>query len=49
MGNLGLYQFMTTAAAAVGGPVVFLAGVGIAGYVIGKGIEFIVPIVSDIL
>ena len=41
MSNLGLYQVMTTASKAVGGPLNLLLGVGGIGYGIGKGVEAI--------
>jgi hypothetical protein len=39
IGNLGLYQVMTTVAGAVGGPVVLTAGLLVGGYLAGKAIE----------
>ena len=39
IGNLGLYQVMTTVAAAVGGPVILTAGLLVGGYLAGKAIE----------
>lgn len=39
MGNLGLYQAMTTAAKKVGGPKAFLAIVGIGGYAVIRSVE----------
>lgn len=39
MGNLGLYQLMTTVAKKVGGPVVLVIGTAVSGWVIGRGAE----------
>lgn len=49
MGNLGLYQFMTTAAKAVGGPVAFMAGIGVAGYVVISGAVYAGKVIIDLL
>lgn len=39
MGNLGLYQLMTTVAKRVGGPAVLLTGVALAGYATLRPVE----------
>ncbi|MFF8812651.1 hypothetical protein [Streptomyces pactum] len=39
MGNLGGYQWMTTAAKRVGGPSALLAGVGVLGYLAVRSVE----------
>ncbi|MBX9363657.1 hypothetical protein K4G64_21210 [Streptomyces sp. WAC04114] len=39
MGNLGGYQWITTAAKRVGGPSMLLAGVGVLGYLAGRSVE----------
>ncbi|MEW2624787.1 hypothetical protein [Streptomyces sp. NPDC048106] len=39
MGNLGDYQWMTTAAKRVGGPKMLLAGIGGLGYLTVRGVE----------
>lgn len=39
MGNLGLYQVMTSVAKKVGGPLVLLAGTAVSGWAIGRSSE----------
>lgn len=45
MGNLGLYQWLTTVAKMLGGPLAFLAEIGALGYLIGKGAEFLLDFI----
>ncbi|MBO5476425.1 MAG: hypothetical protein J6A15_01560 [Clostridia bacterium] len=45
MSNLGLYQKITTWAKKVGGPAYLILIIAFIGYIIGKGIEFLIKII----
>ena len=47
MGNLGMYQFITTVSKRVGGPRNFIIIVAATGYGLGKAVEFGVKFIKD--